>query len=82
MDQQQTALKNIVGEEEIALNKQFLLFPQCFLLNQITVNPFSIFLISYLYLLLSWKSLNKHIREGLTLSHIIQTFNDLGQQGF
>ena len=32
---------NIVGKGEIAHNKQFLLhFPQCFLLNQITVSPF------------------------------------------
>ena len=28
-----------MGKEEIARNEQFLLFPQCFLLNQITV-PF------------------------------------------
>ena len=44
--QQQTAFENIVGKEEIAHNEQFLLFPQCFLLNQITVSPLSIFLIS------------------------------------
>ena len=31
--QQQTAFENIVGKEEIAHNEQFLLFPQCFLLN-------------------------------------------------
>ena len=37
MHQQQTAFDNIVGKEEIACNKQFLLFPQCFLLNQKTV---------------------------------------------
>ena len=35
MHQQQTAFKNIVEKEEIARNEQFLLFPQCFLLNQI-----------------------------------------------
>ena len=29
----QTAFENIVGKEEIARNEQFLLFPQCFLLN-------------------------------------------------
>ena len=40
MHQQQTAFENIVGKEEIALNKQFLFFPQCFLPNQITVSPF------------------------------------------
>ena len=38
--QQQTAFENIVGKEEIAFNKQFLLFPQCFLLNQKIVSPF------------------------------------------
>ena len=29
-----------VGKEEIARNKQFLLFPQCFLLNEKIVSPF------------------------------------------
>ena len=29
-----------MGKEEIARNEQFLLFPQCFLLNQIIVSPF------------------------------------------
>ena len=37
--QQQTAFENIVGKEEIARNEQFLLFPQCFLLNQKNVSP-------------------------------------------
>ena len=32
MHQEQTAFENIVDKEEIARNKQFLLFPQCFLL--------------------------------------------------
>ena len=40
MHQQQTAFENIVGKGEIARNEQFLLFPQCFLLNQIIVFPF------------------------------------------
>ena len=40
MHQQQTAFENIVGKEEIARNEQFLLFPQCFLLNQIIVSTF------------------------------------------
>ena len=40
MHQQQTALGNIMGTEEIARNEQFLLFPLCFLLNQIIVSPF------------------------------------------
>ena len=40
MHQQQTAFENIVKKEEIARNEQFLLFPQCFQLNQITVSPF------------------------------------------
>ena len=29
-----------MGKEEIARNEQFLLFPQCFLLNQKIVSPF------------------------------------------
>ena len=40
MHQQQTAFENTVGKEEIAHNKQFLLSPLCFLLNQIIVSPF------------------------------------------
>ena len=40
MHQQQTAFEYIVGKEEIARNQQFLLFPQCFLLNQRIVSPF------------------------------------------
>ena len=38
--QQQTAFENIVGKGEIARNVQFLLFPQCFLLNQLIVSSF------------------------------------------
>ena len=34
------SFENILGKEEIARNEQFLLFPQCFLLNQIIVSPF------------------------------------------
>ena len=40
MHQQQIALENIVGKQEIARNKQFLLSPQRFLLNQKIVSPF------------------------------------------
>ena len=40
MHQWQTAFENIVEKEEIARNEQFLLFPHCFLLNQIIVSPF------------------------------------------
>ena len=40
MHEQQTAFENIVGKGEIAHNEQFLLFPQCFQLNQKTVTPF------------------------------------------
>ena len=39
MNQQQTAFENIVGKEEIVCNEQFLLFPQCFLLNQKIISP-------------------------------------------
>ena len=37
-NQQQTAFENIVEKEEIARNKQFLFFQQCFLLNQIIIS--------------------------------------------
>ena len=40
MHQQQTDFENIVGKEEIARKEQFLLFPQCFLLNQKIISPF------------------------------------------
>ena len=40
MHQQQTAFENIVGKEEIASNKQFHFFPQCFLLRQKIVSHF------------------------------------------
>ena len=40
MHQQQTAFENIVGKEEIARNELFLLFLQCFPLNQKIVTPF------------------------------------------
>ena len=43
--QQQTAFENIVEKGEIARNEQFLLFPQCFLLNQIIVSFFDIIII-------------------------------------
>ena len=40
MHQQQIVFENIVGKGQIACNKQFLLFPPCFLLNQIIVSLF------------------------------------------
>ena len=40
MHQHYTAFENVEAKGEIACNKQFLLFPQCFLLNQIIVSPF------------------------------------------
>ena len=55
---QQKAFENIVGKGEIIRNEQFLLFPQCFLLNQIIVSSFvNSILSSYLYLLRNRKSL-------------------------
>ena len=50
MHQQQKAFQNIVRKEEIARNEQFLLFPQCFLLNQEIASQFvHIFDIIYLF---------------------------------
>ena len=56
MHQQHTAFENIVEKEGIAHKEQFLLFPQCFLLNQIIVPHLSIFLTAYFYLLPNLKS--------------------------
>ena len=41
MHQQQTTFENILGKGKLARNKQFLLFPQCFLLPLITASPFA-----------------------------------------
>ena len=50
MHEQQTAFENIVGKGESARNERFLLFPQCFLLNQVIVFPFvNIFDIIHMY---------------------------------
>ena len=46
MHQQQTAFENLVEKGEITPNEQFLLFPQCFLLNQIIVSPFNQIIVS------------------------------------
>ena len=40
MHKRQTTFENIFGKGEIARNERFLLFPQCFLLNQIIISPF------------------------------------------
>ena len=34
------SFENIVGKGEIVRHEQFLLFPQCFQLNRISVSPF------------------------------------------
>ena len=50
-----TAFENIVGKGEIACNKQFLLFPQFFQLNQVTVHPFAhIFLYNFICFICCW----------------------------
>ena len=57
--QQQTAFENIVGIEEIARKEQFLLFPQCFFFfftqSENCIPIYQLFL-TYLYLVLNWKS--------------------------
>ena len=39
-DTSTTVFENIVGKGKICRKEQFLLFPQCFLLNQIIISPF------------------------------------------
>ena len=67
--------ENIVRKGEIARYEQFLLFPQCFLLNQLIVSPYVlIFLKLYLYVLLNLKSLK--------LAYQVKSFNSLGLLNF
>ena len=51
-------LKTLLEKEKLLITSNFSFSPQCFLLNQIIVSIFVHILISYLYLLLNWKSLN------------------------
>ena len=74
MHQQQTAFENIMGKEETACKKQFILFPQCFLHNQIIVPHLSIILTSNFNLLLKWK--NPKLAYEVTGQIPVCTFND------
>ena len=71
--QLQIAFENIVGKEEIARIEQFLLFPQCFLLNQIIVCPFvrifDIIFFFFLLLLLLFKVPIAPIKNDLCLQN-------------
>ena len=90
--QHQTAFETIVGKEEIARNEQFLLFPQCFLLNQITVSTFvHIFDIVSLFaaeleepkIAIMRQRVNDADKEGfLTHSHTMTPFDAPGKQAF
>ena len=83
MHQQQTAFENIVGRGEIARNEQFLLFPQCFLLNQIIVSPFvHIFDIISLFAAELEKPGNGISGKGLTHRHDIMCSNDHEEEDF
>ena len=85
MQQQQTAFENIVGKGEIACNEQFLLFPQCFLLNQIIVSAFvHIFDIISSFAAelekpkigISGKRLKLHyVRHSLVINNTVNTYN-------
>ena len=85
MYQEQTAFENIMEKGEIARNRQFLLFPQCFLPNQIIVSLFvHIFDIVSLFAVefekpktgISGKGLNDRVKQScnLTLSHTCPGF--------
>ena len=53
-DASRTTFENIVGKGEIARNKQFLRFPQCFLLNQIIASPGIFPYVSYYIFICCW----------------------------
>ena len=67
-------MENIVGKEEIACNKQFLLFPQCFLPYMVLIFHFKCTLKCRLQFVSIWTSLK--LCHGLTLYNTIQTFKD------
>ena len=50
MHQPQTAFENIVEKEEIARCEQFLVFPQCFLLNQIILLKFRTYFLHHIFI--------------------------------
>ena len=83
MHQQHEAFENIVGKGEIAPNEQFFLFPQCFLLNQITESPFvHIFDIIFLFPVELKEPYIGISCSRLTLYHTITTFNDPEKEAF
>ena len=67
MHQQQTAFKNITGKGETAHNEQFLLFPKCFLLNQIIVSP----LVHILYIISLFAAEFKEPQIGISSKGLI-----------
>ena len=75
MTHQQTPFESILGKEEIAHNEQFLLFPECFLRNQITVSPFvHIFDIISLFAAELEEPKICMFGKGLKIEHILSTF--------
>ena len=87
-DASTTAFENVAGKGEIALNEQFLLFPQCFILNQIIIYQFvHIFCIISLFAAelqepkigISGRGLSPH---SLTHSHTMTPFDAPGKQAF
>ena len=83
MHQQQTTLENIVGNGEIAHYEQFLLFPQCFLLNPIIVSPFfHIFDIISLFAAELEEPKIGISGKGLSHSHTVTPFDAPGKQAF
>ena len=75
MHQQQTAFENIVGKEEIARNKQFLLFPQISFSQSDICTPFvHIFDIIFLFPAELEEPKIGIWGEGLTCYHTISDF--------
>ena len=83
LTQQKTAFDSLVRKEEIAHNKQFLLFSLCFLLKQVTVSPFvHIFAIISLFGAKSEEPKIGISGKVLTCYHTIQTLKDPQEKGF
>ena len=75
--------ENIGGKGEIACTKQFLLFPKCFVLNQIIVSPFAhIFGIISLFAAELEKPKSGILGKGLSICVIISTLTSPERKAF
>ena len=82
MHQRYITVENIARKGEIACNKQFLLFLQCFLPYMAQIFNFKCILKCHLQFVSIWTSLKFCCLVMVTVYQTIPTFNDLEKEGF